>query len=172
MSGTTATPGVLPYHRRSGRSRSHDLAFELSHVQGGDFTRADLVFESVDHAGPSYEARIFLNNTAATIDTPKTIDEGYAGSFHILGHGNCFGDVGHCDVNDRGKAAHDLRGPHPLTPARKLVKITDALKQILSRDKKLVSVTVVPVAVGHPATQEADPEGFLKYDRMQLLTYD
>jgi hypothetical protein len=162
----------LAYHRRGGRARSHALHFERGHLQRGDFKRADLVFEGVDHAGPSYEARVFLNNPGAAVETPRTLDDGYAGSFHIFGHGNCFGDVGHCDVNDRGKAPFDLRGPHPLTPARKLVKVTDALKHVLDRDGKLENVTMVPVAFGQPATNEADPEGFLKYDSVRLVTYD
>jgi hypothetical protein len=170
---TTALPaGMETYHRRAGRPKSNALAFDLGHLESRDFTRADLVFDGVDHAGPSYEARVFLNNKGADADTPRTLDQGYAGSFHIFGHGSCFGDVGHCDVDERGKDPYDLRLPHPLTPARKLVIVTEALKQILQRDGKLESVTVVPVAYGQATTGETDPEGFLKYDKVQLLTYD
>jgi hypothetical protein len=169
---SAASPSAAQHYRRSGRAKSHPFDFEFGHLQRRDFKRADLVFEGVDHAGPSYEARVFLNNPGATADTPRTADEGYAGSFHIFGHGNCFGDVGHCDVDERGNAPHDLRLPHPLTPARKLVKVTDTLKAVLQRDGKLHHVTVVPVAVGHPAPGESDPEGFLKYDKVQLVTYD
>jgi hypothetical protein len=169
---STISPGVIAYHRRVGRANSHAFDFEFSHVQGSDFKRADLVFEGVEHAGPSYEARVFLNNPDATAETPRTAEEGYAGSFHIFGHGNCFGDVGHCDVDERGKAPYDLRLPHPLTPVRKLVKITDVLKSVLRRDGKLHHVTVVPVAYGYPVTTERDAEGFLKYEKVQLVTYD
>ncbi|HVC57232.1 MAG TPA: hypothetical protein VND95_14845 [Stellaceae bacterium] len=172
MTSTTSSPATLPRQRRGGRAKTHALQFQFDHLQRRDFNRADLVFEGVDHAGPSYEARIFLNNPNADAETARSIDQGYAGSFHIFGHGNCFGDVGHCEVDDRGKAPYDLRGPHPLTPARKLVKVTEALKQILQRDGKLEQVTVVPVAFGGAATSETDPEGFLKYDTMRLLTYD
>lgn len=172
MISSTSSPGVLPHHRRGGRARLHPLNFELGHLQRRDFNRADLVFEGVDHAGPSYEARVFLNNPGANVDTPRTLEHGYAGSFYIFGHGNCFGDVGHCDVDERGKAPHDLRLPHPLTPVRMTVKVTDALKYILQRDGELEHVTVVPVAYGHAATSETDPDGFLKYDKMQLFTYD
>jgi hypothetical protein len=172
MTMTPIQPAAPNHHRRAGRSKSHALAFEMSHLQRRDFNRADLAFEGVDHAGPSYEARVFLNNPGATADTPRTLDEGYAGSFYIFGHGHCFGDVGHCEVDERGKAPHDLRGAHPLTPTRKIVKVTEALKHILQRDGKLEHVTVVPVAYGHAAASEKDPEGFLKYDKVQLLTYD
>jgi tyrosinase len=176
MSGTTTPPVAPPslptYHRRSGRSRSHAISFSRDSLQRKDFQRADLVFEGVDHAGPSFEARVFLNNPNATENTPRQPAEGYAGSFHIFGHGSCFGDAGHCDVNDRGMAGHDLRGQHPLTPARKILVVTDALKQVLDRDGKLDQVTVVPVAYGHAATGDTDPQGFLKYDTVHLATYD
>src|SRR5690242_17965704 len=68
------------------------------------FSRADLVFEGVDHAGVSYEGRIFLNNEGADEKTPKTPSNGYAGSYHIFGHGGCFGDVGHCDIHGLPRA--------------------------------------------------------------------
>jgi hypothetical protein len=172
MSSSSSPSGALPNNRRGGMSKSHPFDFELSSLQKQSFNRADLVFHGVDHAGPSYEARVFLNNPDADAETPRTPDEGYAGSFHIFGHGNCFGDVGHCDVNDRGKAPNDFRGPHPLTPARKVVKVTETLKFILQRDGKLKHVKVVPVAFGQPATSEPNPEGFLKYDKIELITYD
>jgi hypothetical protein len=34
------------------------------------FTRADVVVTGVDHSETSYEVRLFLNNAAATADTP------------------------------------------------------------------------------------------------------
>ena len=36
------------------------------------FTRADVVITGVDHSAASYEVRLFLNNPAATADTPRT----------------------------------------------------------------------------------------------------
>ncbi len=176
MSGVATPPvaqqGVLPHFRRGGRSKTHALTFALDHLHRKNFNRADLIFADVDHSGPSFEARVFLNNPNATSDTDPTIANGYAGSFHIFGHGICLGDVGHCEVDDRGKAAHDLRGPHPLTPQQKTVVVTDALKQILDRDGKIDNITVVPLAYGHAAASEADPEGFLKYGSVRLATYD
>ena len=38
------------------------------------FTRADLEFRGVDHSGPSFEARIFLENRRAAIDSGEGID--------------------------------------------------------------------------------------------------
>jgi hypothetical protein len=36
------------------------------------FVRADLVFDGVDHSGPSFEARIFINNPKADATTELT----------------------------------------------------------------------------------------------------
>lgn len=44
-----------------------------------------LVFRGVDHGGPSFEARVFLNNPAATDATPTTAKYGYVGSFFVYG---------------------------------------------------------------------------------------
>ena len=49
-------------------------------------TRADLVFYDVDHSGPSYRARVFLDNPSANPDTPLEPESGYVGSFTVFGH--------------------------------------------------------------------------------------
>src|ERR1700730_9488090 len=73
------------------------------------------------HGEASYEGRIFLNNPKADAETPKDLAHGYAGSFHIFGHGGCLGDVGHCEVSQHNRESYDFRSPHPLTPAKKRV---------------------------------------------------
>src|SRR5262249_39900945 len=111
------------------------------------FTRADLVFTGVDHSGISYEVRLFLNNPAATADTARTAEQGYAGRFTVFGHGGCYGDEGHCEVPAPSADPTDLRLTHPLTPLDTYVTITDALRRILARDGALQTVTLVPVAI-------------------------
>src|SRR5690349_17602205 len=64
-----------------------------------EYERADLEFIGVDHAGASYEARVYLNNPNANSATEPTDANGYAGSFYVFGHGGCYGDVGHCDIH-------------------------------------------------------------------------
>jgi hypothetical protein len=54
---------------------------------GREFRRADIEFEGVDHRGASFEARVFLNHPDADESTPKTPEQGYAGSFHVYGFG-------------------------------------------------------------------------------------
>lgn len=109
------------------------------------FHRADLVFTGVDHSDISYEVRVFLNNPKATDKTPREKDKGYAGRFVVFGHGNCFGDVGHCDI------PHAAGGPrhhqHPITPQKKILTITEPLSRVLKASKKgLETVTLVPVS--------------------------
>src|SRR6516165_5723599 len=92
-----------------------------------DFYRADIEFIGVDHAGSSYEGRIFLNNPTADDQTPRSPDVGYAGSYFIFGHGGCLGDVGHCDITPRDP--YDPRPGHALTPARKVLIATEAIRK-------------------------------------------
>jgi hypothetical protein len=128
-----------------------------------DTYRADLVFYDVDHSGASYEARIFLNAPDADADTPRD-HPNYAGSFHIFGHGGCYGDVGHCDVPTE-RDPFDFRPPHQLVPASKTVVITDAFKRIVGPHDATMTVTVVAFAPGDT------PNDVLQFDTIRLLTY-
>ena len=136
-------------------------------LSASDFSRADIRFHEVDHAGATFEARVFLNNQKADEKTPTTLDSGYAGSFHIFGHGGCFGDEGHCDVPEH-RRPHDLRPDHPLIPAEKAVTITAALKRALQSGPS-VHVTVVPVVMS--ANDKSDTEEPLKFKDFEIVTY-
>ena len=132
-----------------------------------EFYRADLMFDGVDHSGASYEARVFLNNPRADDKTPLTRDNGYAGRFHIFGHGGCFGDVGHCEV--RGpRRPYDPRYSHPLTPASKIVIATDAIRRAIGKGKDM-TVTVVPIITS--GTKLCDYEHALKFDKVSVVAY-
>lgn len=134
---------------------------------GTAFSRADLVFEGLDHSGVSYEGRVFLNNEAADERTAKTARNGYAGSYHIFGHGGCFGDVGHCDVRGLPRP-YDPRPAHPLTPAKKTVIATEAIRQAMKRGKT-VRVTIVPIV--RAGTHRCDYENVIKFDKISVVTY-
>jgi hypothetical protein len=137
---------------------------ELSPAAGG-FTRADLVFYGVDHSGPSFEGRIFFENPAADPTTPLDADHGYAGSFHIFGHGGCFGDPGHCAVPTGPRDPFDLRPPHQLTPITMTVIVTAAVKR---QPGPTVRVTVIPVV---RRTDGRHVEPVLRFAELRLLTY-
>ena len=123
----------------------------------------------VDHAGASYEGRVYLNNPDADEGTGYE-DPSYAGSYHIFGHGGCLGDPGHCDVEPRRR--YDPRPAHPLTPAKKVVIATDPVKRAIEEDGE-VKVTVVPIVEPLPY-EDVDPkhtEDPLKIGYVRVVAY-
>jgi tyrosinase len=139
---------------------------EIPGAERDDFSRADLIFEKVDHSGESFTARVFIDNPDADEHTPQELEQGYAGSFTIFGHGGCAGDEGHCDIPEDQSDPEDQRLLHPLTPHTKVVRITEALKRAPGPE---VRITVVPVLPGESAPQRED---VLFFDGIQLTIYD
>jgi hypothetical protein len=154
---------------------------ELVHPEGeAEFYRADLEFSGVDHSGSSFEARVFLNNEEADQETQRDEAVGYAGSFYVFGHGNCYGDAGHCDVPDMVDA-FDRRRPHQLVPQNYVLTVTRSLKALIKSGTTDIRVTVVPIVVeGHASALEKDQPGgrvtpaedVLKFEELELLLYD
>jgi tyrosinase len=134
---------------------------------GTEFSGADIVFHGVDHAGSSYEGRVYVNNPDADGDTERTPENGYAGSFYVFGHGGCYGDEGHCDVKPRGP--YDQRPPHDLWPMRKTVIATDAIRKAVATGDPL-TVTVVPV-VGATTDRVPEDEELPKFEAVSVITY-
>lgn len=131
-----------------------------------EFPRADLIFLGVDHSGPSYEARIFFNNPQADISTALDLEQGYAGSFMVFGHGACYGEEGHCDPRSEYHDVFDLRPPHPLTPITRTVIVTEALRRLETEE-----LTVTVVAAEHQG-EEAEPSDALGFAEIRLLLYE
>ena len=131
------------------------------------FARADLRFLGVSHRGESYEGRVYLDNPEATPATGKDADAGYAGSFHVFGHGPCFGDEGHCDAPAGPIHPFDHREPHALHSKLFAVSITEALKSAVTSEKTEVGVTVVPTNGRDESVGE-----LLSFERVGLVTYD
>lgn len=139
--------------------------------EGDTFYRADLEFVDVDHSGRSFEARVFVDHDRADLDTPTDLDNGYAGSFYVFGHGGCFGEQGHCEVPVGPLGAFDHRAPHPLAPQRKVVIATERIRALAEAGTESFRVTVVPVV---PASVEGDAdtvEDVLHFGRITLVTY-
>ena len=132
-------------------------------------TRADLEIDGIYHGEASYEGRVFFNNPNADHTTPRTRENGYAGSFYIFGHGGCLGDPGHCEVNEEGREAYDFRAPHPLTLASKRVTVTDTLRE-LARSHKEVVITVVPVISA--ANELCDTNNVFRCENMRFVSYN
>lgn len=135
------------------------------------FTRADLEFYGVDHSKASFAARIFFNQPQADAATPTDAEHGYAGQFHIFGHGGCAGQEGHCDPPTTRRPG-DLRPEHQLTPTTKRVVITEPLRRAAARGSEL-TVTVVAV-LNEDQAADYGPDlttDLLHFDRVDLLTY-
>lgn len=127
------------------------------------FQRSDLLFYGLDHSGASFEARVFID--------PRGVGSGagsdhraYVGSFFILGHGGCFGDVGHCDIPG-ARDPFDLRPAHQLEPALRILTVTDAVRSLLERGVEAAKVTVVA------RTEGRAPNDVLAFETVRLATY-
>jgi hypothetical protein len=128
------------------------------------FKRADLIFYGLDHSGPSFEGRVFM---AAPRNLDRDADRDhpdYVGSFFIFGHGGCFGDVGHCDVPTE-RDPFDLRPPHPLEPAVRILTVTDAVRRLIQAGKDKAPVTIII------HTEPGEREDVLSFDTVRLATY-
>lgn len=150
---------------------SEPLDFPVTEKEA-DFTRADLQFRGVDHSGPSFEARIFLDNPDADASTPADDAAGYAGSFHIFGHGGCFGDLGHCEIV-HSDDPFDRRPQHQLTPYIKTVTITDALRR--ARDSAgggTFTITVVAIVADVPTARGPKRDDVLDFESVSLVSYE
>lgn len=65
----------------------------------------------------------------------------------------------------------DRRLPHQLLPQKKVVIVTEPLKQVLSASRRSkISVTVVPVV--RSVIGDLDTEDVLRFDRLALVTYE
>jgi len=145
---------------------SQPLQLETS-FREDQFYRADIEFHAIDHSQATFEARIFFNNPDATDITESTLENGYAGSFYIFGHGGCFGDAGHCNPRT-GLRTYDKRPPHPLTLTDAIVPVTNALRTAARKGSEL-TVTVVPVIMS--ANASCDLEECLKFKAFNIVIY-
>ncbi len=127
------------------------------------FTRADLIFYGLDHSGASYEARVFMDPRGVSHGA-ETTHRAYVGSFFILGHGGCFGDVGHCDIPSE-RDPFDLRPAHQLEPAIRILTVTETVQGLLARDLDAAKVTVTAHTEGRASNS------VLAFDTVRLATY-
>jgi len=127
------------------------------------FVRADLIFHGLDHSGASFEAQVFLGSRGVGRDADRD-HRAYVGSFFIFGHGGCFGDVGHCDI-PRDRDPFDLRPPHQLEPATRILTVTEAVAGLLERDVETAKVTVIA------RTASKKPADVLAFEKVRLATY-
>jgi tyrosinase len=143
--------------------RFHSKALQLPSPEH-EFSRADLVFYGVDHSGPSFEARIFIGAKRGIKPSATSEDPAYAGSFYVFGHGDCYGEAGHCDIPTE-RDPFDLRLPHHLEPGMQIVTVTEAVRRLVDAKKAKAAVDVF---VHGPTGKDAKA---LAFTQLRLLTY-
>jgi tyrosinase len=127
------------------------------------FKRADLIFYGLDHSGASFEGQVFLDPRGVGRDADSG-HRAYVGSFYVFGHGECVGDVGHCDIPAE-RDPFDLRPPHQLEPAVRILTVTDAVRQLNERTAEAAKVTVIA------RTTAKRSANVLAFEKVRLVTY-
>ena len=125
--------------------------------------RADFEFEGVEHDGASFVVHLFLNNTEANEATPRTPEERYAGYLTVFAHGDCWGDVGHCDIHEP-VSPFDRRRPHPLVAFNATLEVSEPLGALPETTRE---VTVTALAFN----KNADETDVFRFNALTLLTY-
>jgi hypothetical protein len=113
------------------------------------FTRADIEVYGIDQSGASFEGRVFLNNPQATLMTPLSVEQGYAGSFHVFGYGLWPADV------DKDSAARAASAETIRAPITKIVIATKPVRRAAAKGEEAL-ITVVPVYPGNPPRDASD----------------
>ena len=148
---------------------SSEIIFDTKKLDR-EFYRADIEIHNVDHSGPSYEGRVFLNNPNANINTAKNDKNNYAGSYYIFGHGGCYGDLGHCDfIPERRK--YDFRQHSDVRPQYKSIEATDLIKKLGKKTNKF-TITIVPVLYGNSKEESIPKTDIIKFDKIGIITYN
>lgn len=113
----------------------------ISVIPSRGVRRAELVFGGVDQAGPSFAARVFLNNPEADETTAQTPEMGYAGSFHVYGYG---APAPPAIAEAKAKQA---AGGRPVAPIEKRVRADEAALRSALEGADELTITVVPIPV-------------------------
>lgn len=136
---------------------------------GSAFKRADLEFYGIDHFRPSFTVQVFFNDAKVEPDSASDKRSSYAGTFSVFAHGNCGGDVGHCDAS-RPQGRFSDPASHPLTRAFKRLVVTEPLRRVCKTGKPLmVTVIVTPAAT---RTKQLEYDKLLDLQGMQVTTFE
>ncbi|HLK37624.1 MAG TPA: tyrosinase family protein [Polyangiaceae bacterium] len=109
-----------------------------------------LVFQGMAKTKESYEVRVFLNEDGPTTETSMAGNPHYAGTVWLFGHGECIGDLGHCD-KPLERRDFDQRPPHHLSPHDLRMDVSAALKSVVDPAAPLRVTMVVLDSAGRAA---------------------
>lgn len=127
------------------------------------FAAANLEFEDIRHEGPSFTVYAYFDNPDVDEKAGESGD-GYVGRFRVFGHGDCWGDAGHCDLPRGPVHEFDVRAPHPLTPIDISLDCTAALRALATGSVKVTTLAF-------SADPQADGD-LLRFGGLSLVTYD
>jgi hypothetical protein len=150
---------------------SGKLKLDITRLESS-FYRADLIIHGLDHSGPSYEGRVFINSPNADHKTPDDPAQGYTGSFFVFGHGGCLGDEGHCDINRPSVRFNMI--PNTLIPEKVSLIVTEKIKQ-LGKTTDEFTITIVPKLAGGSESacqNDADLKNVVLLHKISIETYD
>ena len=132
-----------------------------------DVSRVILEFEGVDHDGPSFTVLTYLNNPDVADDAGRDESENFAAAFTVFAHGDCWGDIGHCEPRRERVSSFDVRPEHPLTGANFTLDITDAVKRLVTTER--IDKLTVTALVTTADDREAEP---LRFDALSLVVFE
>ncbi|HWI08050.1 MAG TPA: tyrosinase family protein [Solirubrobacteraceae bacterium] len=133
-------------------------------VPAAGYSTAHLEIGGIKHTGASYEGLVYINNPDADAGTGKDAEAGYVGSFHVFGHGGCFGAEGHCDNREPDRRRFDNRPLSRTIRMKKRVDITEPLRTAAQSEPE-IQFTIVA------RTDDPDPEGVLDVKRLSVVLY-
>jgi hypothetical protein len=103
--------------------------------------RADVVLSGVEQGGPSFEARVFLDNPSADEETERTPPNGYVGSAYVYGYG----------AAPPGEPAPSVEPATAAAPTTRSIIVTDKpgaeplVARLGTADEVPVTVVAVPL---------------------------
>jgi hypothetical protein len=133
--------------------------FSLGHVDP-DFHRAEIRFEGLTPPKDSFTVRVFVNDTKADASTKTDGNADFLGAQGFFGHGECFGDEGHCDPKPRD--IFDPRPRHHYNPIRVRLNVTRPLRALVRKGAKLDNAPITLVVVD--AQGKEIPESGLHFE--------
>ena len=98
-------------------------------------------FYRLDHSGPSYQVRVFFNNPSAGPDTPSPREE-FVSKFSCSRTAAASGRRG--TAGPAAVSPFDRRQPHQLVPIARYLTVTGAIRDLIGRDQRSVTVRPSP----------------------------
>lgn len=144
------------------------LSFDVGSFKR-DVERAELEIQGLRHTEETLQIRVYANKKAANAKTPQNAGAGFLGTITILGHGNCPGAHGHCDVRTEPQFSGDVRAPHHLAPFDVYLDIATGLRTIAKGTKSAGTGKISLSFVVVDSTGKQRPSSAIKFERVRVV---